>query len=62
MKYMLLAAAMLLAACDDEARHRINFNNCVDGARQSPGYAEVVKACADTAIRIREQQQQRERP
>lgn len=45
----------LLSACDEETHQRILFSNCING-KDSPEYAEAVKACADAAIRIRDSQ------
>lgn len=51
---LIIAATLLLAGCDEETRQDIRFSNCVDGSKGSPAYAEVVKACADVAIALRE--------
>ena len=45
----------LLSARDEETHQRILFSNCING-KDSPEYAEAVKACADAAIRIRDSQ------
>lgn len=56
MKYAVVCImAILLTGCNEETYQRIQFNSCVNGAKESPAYAEVVKACADTAIKLREQ-------
>jgi uncharacterized lipoprotein YajG len=51
---LIIAGILLLAGCDEETRQAVRFSNCIDGAKGSPAYAEVVRACADVAIALRE--------
>lgn len=52
---VIVVFGFLLSACDEETHQRILFSNCING-KDSPEYAEAVKACADAAIRIRDSQ------
>ena len=55
MKALALALPLLLASgCGEENHQRVLFSNCIHG-NNSPEYAEAVKACADAAIKIREE-------
>lgn len=56
-----ISAALFLSACDQSSTSRQEqlFRNCINSINTSdtPGYAEVVKACSDAAIRIAPQAQ-----
>lgn len=56
----LVFALAFLAGCSDEARRNVRLRNCIEGVT-SPEYAEVLKACADVAIRLREEARQKQK-
>lgn len=56
----LVVAVVLIAGCSDEARRNVRLRNCIEGVT-SPEYAEVLKTCADVAIKQREEARQRQK-
>lgn len=49
-----LSILVMFSGCTEDTRQRVMFANCIRGA-DTPAYAEAIKACADAAIKLRDE-------